>query len=142
MNTAPRKRSRNPHSENRRFTRVRRIAIAALARSDPRPLDARDRGVPPWWLLPLPESGAPVHSSSTLRRIAGETQERCLEAIEKGETAHAEFSCWWDRLAGLYPGMSGPQTWKRLREVCEEVLQKTAARRNEPDELDQRCWEE
>ena len=59
--------------------------------------------------------------NSAARRIAAETYQRCLDAIANKETEGAEFSVWWDRLAGLNQGMSGPQTWKRLKEITEKM---------------------
>lgn len=60
-------------------------------------------------------------NSSTFR-ITLETRQRALDAIASGETEGAEFSVWWDRLAGLNQGMSGPQTWRRLKEITEKML--------------------
>ena len=59
--------------------------------------------------------------NSTTRRIAAETYQRCLDAIANGEPEGAEFDVWWDRLAGLLQGMKGPRTWRRLKEITEEM---------------------
>jgi hypothetical protein len=60
--------------------------------------------------------------NSATRRIAAETYQRASDAIARKEAEGAEFSVWWDRLAGLNQGMSGPQTWRRLKEVTEKLL--------------------
>ena len=68
---------------------------------------------------------------STTRRIAAETFQRASEALANKETEGAEFSVWWDRLAGLNQGMTGPQTWRRLKEITEKMMGET------PSEEDQ-----
>jgi hypothetical protein len=60
--------------------------------------------------------------NSTSRRITAETYQRASDAIAIKEAEGAEFSVWWDRLAGLNQGISGPQTWRRLKEITEKLL--------------------
>jgi len=77
---------------------------------------------------------------SAIRRTALETYQRALDAIANGETEGAEFLVWWESLAELNQGVTGPQTWKRLKEITEKMVggKKTEAGREKSRKTDGR----
>jgi hypothetical protein len=56
------------------------------------------------------------------RQMTQQFLQRANEAIERGETEGAEFSCWWDNFSAMNGGIEGPRTWAQMKRIAEAML--------------------
>jgi hypothetical protein len=58
----------------------------------------------------------------TLRRVVQQTYQRSVKAIANNESDGAELEIWWSRLSGMVKGgLTEPMTWKRLKEITQQM---------------------
>jgi hypothetical protein len=58
----------------------------------------------------------------TLRRVVQQTYQRSVKAVANNERDGAELEIWWSRLSGMVQGgLTEPMTWRRLKEITEQM---------------------